>query len=220
MCGRFAFAPKVDSIENDIEIINRDETIKISYNLSPGMKISTIDKSRSIKNLYWGLIPYWSKDISIGRKLYNARSETAHEKPSFKKAFTNRCLIPATGFYEWKKSKNRKSPYFVQPIDMSIFYLAGIYDKAEIDGHVIKSVTILTTEPNYLIKKIHNRMPVIIEKKNLEFWLDADNSAIINSNIFTPYSNNKIDAYRVSDLVNNPSIDNSKLIENIDISLF
>ncbi len=220
MCGRFAFAPKVDSIENDIEIINRDETIKISYNLSPGMKISTIDKSRSIKNLYWGLIPYWSKDISIGRKLYNARSETAHEKPSFKKAFTNRCLIPATGFYEWKKSKNRKSPYFVQPIDMSIFYLAGIYDKAEIDGHVIKSVTILTTEPNNLIKKIHNRMPVIIEKKNLEFWLDADNSAIINSNIFTPYSNNKIEAYRVSDLVNNPSLDNSQLIENIDITLF
>ncbi len=220
MCGRFAFAPKIDSVENDIEIINRDETLKISYNLSPGKKISIIDKTRSIHNFHWGLIPHWSKDLSIGNKLYNARSETAHEKPSFKSAFKNRCIIPSTGFYEWKKSKSAKTPYFIKPKEFDIFYFAGICDSVEIDGKMIDSVTILTTEPNDLIKRIHNRMPVIIEKNRLDFWLDADKESVLASNIFMPYSNNKIDAYRVSDLVNNPSIDNSKLIENIDITLF
>ncbi len=220
MCGRFAFAPKIDKNNDDIEIIERDHTLKISYNLSPGMNISTIDNKYVVKNLKWGLIPHWSNDLSIGNKLYNARSETAHEKPSFRKAFSNRCLIPATGFFEWKKSKVGKSPYFVKHIDNKILYFAGICDKAEINGDIIESVTILTTDPNQIIKKIHNRMPVILDKNSIDLWLNGKKENILDSNIFTPYSSNEIEAYRVSELVNNASLDSYKLIEKIDITLF
>ncbi len=220
MCGRFAFVPKIENLEDELQIIDRDNTLNISYNISPGMEISTFDKDFKLKNLKWGLIPHWSKDKSLVNKLYNARSETAHQKPSFKNAFSNRCLIPATGFYEWKKSQTSKSPYYVKHVKNKILYFAGISDQAKIDGEIVESVTILTTNPNQIIKKIHNRMPVILDEKNIDLWLNGENDTIIDSNIFTPYSSNVIEAYRVSDLVNDASINNEKLIEKIDITLF
>jgi putative SOS response-associated peptidase YedK len=220
MCGRFAFAPKANKVEDDIQLIDRDNTLKISYNLSPGMEISTIDKNKNIKNISWGLVPNWSKDLSIGSKLYNARSETAHEKPSFKKAFLNRCLIPATGFYEWKKSNGRNIPYYVKDKNDKIMYFAGICDTVNIEDNIFESVSILTTQPNNLIKSIHNRMPVIININQADFWLEATKEQILQSNIFMPYSSRELEAYRVSELINNSNTDTKKLIEKKDITLF
>jgi putative SOS response-associated peptidase YedK len=220
MCGRFAFAPKIDNIVEEIKIIDRDNTLKISYNFSPGMEISTLDSKYEVKNMIWGLIPHWSKDLAIGSKLYNARCETAHEKPSFRNAFRNRCLIPATGFYEWQKIGRHRVPHFIKHKNDKTIYFAGICDSVIFEEKTINSVTILTTEPNDIIKKIHNRMPVILDTNNAEQWLKSTKEEILNSNIFTPYPSNELSTHRVSDRIQDTSLDSIELIENIENTLF
>src|SRR5690606_10699784 len=121
----------------------------------------------------WGLIPSWAKDVSIGNKLINARSETADEKPSFRSAFKRRrCLIPADGFFEWQKQDKNKVPMFIHMKDQSVFAFAGLWEVWHSpEGDEIRTATILTTEPNDLMANIHNRMPVILPRDAYEIWL-------------------------------------------------
>lgn len=145
-------------------------------NISPGDGIGVVTDSvkRKVEIFKWGLVPGWAKDISIGNKMINARAETLIEKPSFRNAFTRRrCLIPASGFYEWKQEGSRKQPYLFQLADRKAFTFAGLWEHWEdSQGNELLSTTIITTEPNPMLAEYHDRMPVILDTSTCWQWLE------------------------------------------------
>jgi putative SOS response-associated peptidase YedK len=186
------------------------------YNIAPTQPIlivrtSTRPGEREVAHVVWGLIPPWSKDPTMGARMINARSETAAEKPSFRTPLRRRrCLVPATGFYEWRKNPGgTKQPFVMHRKDGAPFAMAGIWEtwKGPGDGE-IDSAAILTTGPNALMKSIHDRMPVIIEPKDFALWLDplVDNTAKVQ-HLMRPAPDDFFQATPVSTMVNNPRND-------------
>ena len=211
MCGRFQLSIKGKHISERYNIEVYDELYRPSFNCAPSQKLPIITNIDSDKLSFfkWGLIPFWAKDPSIGIKLINAKSETIHEKASFKNAFKRqRCVVPCNGFYEWKKNKD-KTPYRIFLKNEAIFSLAGIWERwKDSEGRVSNTFSILTTSPNKLMEGIHNRMPVILSKKHEEDWLkEKDASKLIS--LFQPYPEKEMEAYPISKLVNSP-INNSE----------
>jgi len=183
------------------------------YNIAPSQGVGTVlyesgGTGRIYKEMKWGLIPSWSKDLSIGYKLINARSETVDEKPAFRDSFKrSRCLIPADGFYEWRKAD--KQPYYFRLKEDIPFAFAGLCDKWNApDGNVIESCTILTTSANNLILPVHNRMPVILYPKDYEIWMDRSVYQTDKlKHLLQPFPADQMVSYPVSKLVNSPKID-------------
>ena len=163
----------------------------------------------------WGLIPAWAKEEKIGSRMINARAETLAEKPSFKNAYKHRrCLVPADGFYEWKKEGRVKIPYFVRLKSEKAFAFAGLWDvwKSKA-GERIFSFTIVTTSPNPLLSEIHNRMPVILSPEAYDTWLDSepvDRREL--RHLLVAYPAEKMEAFVVSSRVNSPTNDDSETI--------
>ena len=167
MCGRFSIAKERDEIEDRFEIHIDPAMFTKNYNAAPSqiLPIITNEEQEQASFHKWGLIPHWTKDETIGNKLINARGETIAEKPSFRDAAEKRrCLVVADGFYEWQRSGGEKQPYRITLADESLFTFAGLWEswKAE-DGREVRTFTIITTEPNALMKPIHNRMPVMLK---------------------------------------------------------
>lgn len=228
MCGRFTFA-QVDNkkVVGDFHItmtfdskgksLKDTQRFRESFNIAPGSDQLAIIKNSPNTGRYmrWGFKPAW---FDRGEGVINARAETANEKPMFKKAFASqRCLIPATGFYEWAKiqqdSKPEKVPYFITLTNHPLFAFAGIYDVHKDAGGVEHySFAIMTTEPNSLMEKIHNRMPVIIDKADYDEWLDAGTKESVVRKMCVPYASAKMKAYIVSKNVNSPVNDRPDLI--------
>ena len=176
MCGRFALkAPPAELITR----FGLDEcaAFKPRYNIPPGTDIAAIRQSpegkRVLHLLRWGLVPHWARDISIGTRLNNARGETVAEKPSFRDAFKRRrCLIPASGFYEWKTEDRIKQPYYISLKSGETMALAGLWESWKApDGNILRTVCIVTTGANALMRPIHERMPVIIGPEHWQDWL-------------------------------------------------
>jgi putative SOS response-associated peptidase YedK len=195
-----------------------------NYNCAPSqlLPVITNDKSIGFNFFRWGLIPFWAKDISIGNKFINARSETILEKPSFRNAFRQRrCLVPADAFYEWKQEVKEKIPYRIFLKNQNIFSMAGIWEKCKLpNGETIFSFAIITTQPNTLMTKIHNRMPVILDKKGEDLWINNTDEKEL-TNLLKPFPAEQMTAYRISNLVNSPRNNSPKIIEPIaDNSLF
>jgi putative SOS response-associated peptidase YedK len=220
MCGRYTLR------ETSAELVNRyllDKTpdqLKLNYNVSPGQIMPVVIKDNGKKQLEfmkWGLVPFWAKDPMIGYKLINARDDGIFSKPAWRKPIlTKRCLIPADGFYEWLKpadSKSKKQPYFIHPKNSQIFSFAGIWDDwHDAEGHEIRTYSIITTGPNKEMAKIHNRMPVILDKANENTWLTEALDKDIIAELLQPSPDNSLDMYRVSDDVNSPSNNDEHLI--------
>lgn len=154
----------------------------------------------------WGLIPYWSKEKGTGGSMMNARAETLAEKPSFRELFKRRrCVIPADDFYEWDSIHKRKTPYFIRMKNREPFALAGLWDrwKDPKTGESILSSTIITTGPNPLVAEIHDRMPAIIRKDRLGFWLNpgpASGAGLMEC--LQPFHQDALEMYQVSTMVN------------------
>lgn len=164
----------------------------------------------------WGLIPPWAKDEKIGYKLINARAETLFEKPMWRTAVTKRrCLIPANGFYEWQKQEDGKHPYFIHPSDIEIFSFAGLWETWKHEGREWHTYSIITTEPNKEMEKIHNRMPVILHPSDESQWLQADNQKEIEA-LLLPYTDNGLDMYEVGKAVNVATTNHATLIGPIN----
>ncbi len=218
MCGRFALSPKTKDVEK-LHPLKVDLTkITPSYNIAPSQKIDCIinDHGTEQTQLIWGLIPFWAKDKSISSRLINARAETIAERPTFKHSFERRrCLILASGFYEWKKiSGSKKIPYFVKLESTSLFFFAGLWDKwIAPNGEFMQTATIITTEPNAIMADIHNRMPVILSRESSLIWLDNHSSEQSLRSLLSPYNSFDMQAYEVSPLVNNPRNNSSELIK-------
>jgi putative SOS response-associated peptidase YedK len=168
--------------------------------------------------LRWGLIPSWSKDTASGNRLINARSETAREKPSFRTAFKrHRCLIPANGFYEWKKQERGKQPYYIRRRDGHLFAFAGLWDRWEGgEEGAVETCTILTTSANDVVAPLHDRMPVILPPEEYAHWLDPslkDTDSLVP--LLVPFPSEAIVAYPVSLRVNAPKTDDKECIAPI-----
>jgi putative SOS response-associated peptidase YedK len=178
------------------------------------------DENRDVHLLHWGLIPFWAKDISIGMRMINARSETLQEKPSFRAAFRERrCLILADGFYEWRKPESKsapKTPYRFSLKDNKPFAFAGLWETwSSPEREEIRSCTIITCPPNELVEQVHNRMPVILDSHTCWDWLQ-DRPLPELDEMLKPYPADKMQAYPVSLLVNNPRVDDPQCIQPVE----
>ncbi len=220
MCGRFSRKATLQAIIDEFEIEEVNDAVEPSYNVAPGQEIAVIlkDESRKLGLLKWGLIPSWSKDPAIGNRMINARAETLAEKPSFKHPLRRkRCLIVADGFFEWKKEGKQKIPMYIFLKDQKPFVFAGLWDTwTSPDGKKISTCTIITTEPNEFMKKIHNRMPVILPKEHIDLWLDR---SIENEQkvlpLLQPYPEKEMDAYEISRFVNSPKNNSPACVEKV-----
>jgi len=180
MCGRFVLLTDLSVITESFNIQNVACEYRPGNNISPGQQIAAVirkDDQNTLINFRWGLIPSWAKDPSIGNKMFNARAETIAEKPSFREAFKKRrCLIIADGFYEWQKLGRVKKPFFFSLQSNEPFGFAGLYETwISPDRQQIITCTIITTDPNELIRPIHGRMPVILSKDKEAIWIEPEN---------------------------------------------
>lgn len=214
MCGRFQLSVKGKQISERYNTEVFDEMYKPNYNCTPSQYLPVITNiaPKKISLLKWGLVPFWAKDPKVGYRNINTRAETIDIKPSFKKAMEkNRCIIPANGFYEWKKG-TQKIPYRIAMINDSIMSFAGIYDQwTDAEGTIISTFSIITTEANSLVKSIHHRMPVILSKNNEEQWL-YDNNKNNLKKLLLPFSSDKMKMYEISNLVNSPQNNSPDII--------
>ena len=209
MCGRFSLTVNEAELNLRFEIVGGIAPYESRYNCAPTQMLAVITNRREKQLSYfkWGLIPSWAKDPSIGNKMINARAETISEKPSYKVPLrSQRCLVPADGFYEWKQN-GRKIPYRIFLKNTRIFSFTGIWDQWKApDGSLLHSFSIITTAANEFMKSIHERMPVILDPKDEKSWLnETDETKLIS--LLKPCPPEIMEAYPISDLVNSPRND-------------
>lgn len=175
MCGRYTLLADELEILNEFGIEQAIDLYQPSYNIAPGQNVLAIIQDGNEKRagyLRWGLVPSWANDEKIGYKMINARSETAHEKPSFKNLMARkRCLIVADSFYEWKRDGKEKQPKRIQVDDRKLFAFAGLWDKWKQEDKELFTCTILTKEANDFMQDIHHRMPIILPKNKEDEWI-------------------------------------------------
>lgn len=209
MCGRFTLRTPAERVKREFQL-KEAPSIEARFNIAPTqgvLAIRQLSDGSEAATLKWGLIPSWAKDASIGAKLINARSETASEKPSFREAFKRRrCIIPADGFYEWQRTGGRKQPFYFHLKDESLFGFAGLWDRwRSPDGEVLETCSILTTEANAVLSKVHDRMPVILDPQAYDLWLDEDvRKQDLRKELLRPFPASEMTCYPVSTAINNP----------------
>jgi putative SOS response-associated peptidase YedK len=211
MCGRYRLSRRKQLVEQYFAAVSGEDDWNPRYNVAPSQPVPTIRQDarepvRRLSTMRWGLIPSWVKDPGIGYRTINARAETVATTPSFREPFKfQRCLIPANGFYEWKREGATKQPYCFEVNNGELFAFAGLWDRWKSpQGEVVESCTILTTIPNSLLADIHDRMPVILRPDDYELWLDSafSNTASL-SEMLTPFDAGKMRRYPVVPRVNN-----------------
>jgi putative SOS response-associated peptidase YedK len=212
MCGRFRLARKKEILEAEFGdgVALDHATDELAppyvprYNIAPGQDVVAVrqDAERRMTLLRWGLIPSWAN--LAGFKMINARAETAAAKPSFRELLhSRRCLIPADGFYEWKRDGKEKLPFCFTLADESVFALAGLWERSQSPQGIVESCTILTTQPNELMRGVHDRMPVILPRDAYGMWLDPGFTRIPELEVvLKAYPAEAMRRYRVSQRVN------------------
>ena len=219
MCGRFTITVTIGLPER-FGVKNCEAPLLPRYNVAPSQPapviIHPIGSVRECQEMTWGLISSRTKDPVPGPRPINARSETLHERSSFRPLLgSHRCLIPATGFYEWVKSGKASVPYYIHRKDHGLFAFAGLWDawKAP-DGQFRKTFTVITTRPNPLVLRYHDRMPAILLPENEGRWLDFRAPSLKETEeLLSPYPEEYLTAYRVSRAVNDPLREDASLIE-------
>ena len=220
MCGRFSLTADPDQLRKIFPWLTVPDELQPRYNVAPSQPVAAVpnDGKNQLDFFVWGLIPFWAKDSKIGSRMINARAETVDQKPSFKAPFRRRrCLIPTNGFYEWQRQpgSKTKTPMYVTLDSGKPFFLAGLWETWQSsDGSEIPSCTIITCEPNELIREIHNRMPVILPEEYYQLWLDPGEPDLNQiKTLLRPYPAENMSAYPVSKLVNNPANDTVACIQ-------
>lgn len=225
MCGRFALLYD-HGFYGDFRILDDDlpakPEIKSNYNAAPGQNLPVItqnEKGNTIQLMRWGMVPHWAKDPKIGYSLINAKAETLAEKPTWKHPFKRqRCIVPASGFIEWKREGNCKTPYFIKLADREYFAFAGLYDIwKDAEGYEHKSFSIVTTEPNEAVSAIHNRMPVILTPEQEDVWLsqEANEQLDLLGDLLNQKPQHQMDIYPISSEVNNAKNNKAELLQKI-----
>lgn len=222
MCGRSSLTKTEKELEKRFGATFYSEDLERynplpNYNVAPShiMPIITQSDKEHFQPMRWGFIPSWAKDEKLGFKMINARVETILEKNTFKKAVEGRrCLVPADGFYEWKRTGKSKQPFRIQKKDASLFCYAGLWSKwISPKGEEIFSFTVITQQPNKLMEDIHDRMPVILTKEQEALWLSEELSPETLLQMIEPYPEEELTAFPVSEKVNNVRNNDASLIE-------
>lgn len=215
MCGRYTVFREVQEIKARFNAWIDEGLYKRSFNAAPSHLlpvVSTLDPEK-ISFFRWGLIPSWAKDLSIGSRMINARSETLHEKPSFRSLLrSRRCLVIADGYYEWKQEGKIKQPYYICRKDNDLFAFAGLWDIWKSNDGEIYSFTIITTTPNPELAGLHHRMPVILAHEHEKNWINPDFPVQELREILIPLEDEQLTYHPVSREVNIPSNNNAALV--------
>ncbi len=218
MCGRYSLVASIAELEDRFGFDGADVAYSPSYNVAPSQGVLTVvaeSVGRRAVRMRWGLIPSWASEASIGSRMINARAETVAEKPSFRTALRRRrCLVLADGFYEWHRTGAGKRPMRITMASGEPFAFAGLWDTwCDTQDEAVTSCTIITTGANDLLRPIHDRMPVILQRDQEDLWLDHDvREPDLLREVLIPYSPGAMKTYEVSTLVNSPANDGPELI--------
>jgi len=220
MCGRFVIA-FTDGFHARFRVRDSNVNVTPRFNIAPSQDAPIIfrESPNRLEMMHWGLVPSWSKAERTGLKLINARSESVMEKPMFKRLMgDHRCLVPATGFYEWKTTDEGKVPFYISSKRDDYLGFAGLYDRwRSPEGEVVSSFTILTTASNELMGPIHDRMPVIVRSEDEDIWVEgkALDTGIMRR-VFAPYPSEELVAHQVAKMVRNPGVEGPDLIRPVE----
>lgn len=220
MCGRYTLYSDINTIENHFRVKVEDDIHSANYNIAPGSSRLVISirgmNERVAKSFKWGFVPSFVTNLTNWKPLINARSETIHEKPSFRKAFQRRrCLVPANGFYEWKDfGSGKKTPFYIRLLEKDLFAMAGIHEGfVDETGAEITTFSIITTKANPLLQPLHERMPAILREENYEEWLNPVHPDLKQlQHLLAPYPTEEMSAYKVPDEVNHTKVNHPGLI--------
>ncbi len=225
MCGRYRLSRRKQLVEEYFGTASEVDDWTPRYNIAPSQPVIAIRQDaakplRTLSTMRWGLVPSWAKDPGIGYKTINARAETVATTASFREPFkSQRCLIPADGFYEWKREGRTKQPYCFEINDGELFAFAGLWDRwTNPQGEPIESCTILTTTPNSLLADIHDRMPVILRRENYDLWLDPslrDTASV--SEMLSSFDAALMNRYPVSTRVNQVLNDDAECTRQVEL---
>lgn len=224
MCGRYTRKYTWREVREFLNLLfDGIAEMPASYNVAPTHTVPIVrlrnSGERELAAVRWGLVPPWSKDPASGPPLFNARSETAPEKPAFRAAFrARRCIVPMSGFYEWKKTGDHKQPYYITRADGAIMLIAGLWEHrpATQTEPTIESMTILTTPANNFMAAMHDRMPAIVEPEGVATWLDPNASTEALAAMLAPAPDGVLQAHPVGIRVNSPKNDNEDLCKRIE----
>jgi putative SOS response-associated peptidase YedK len=243
MCGRYASSRRPEDLVEEFEIdkVEVAEPLPPDYNVAPTKQVYAVVQrpadpqdehgasERQLRSVRWGLVPFWAKDPSIGNKMINARMETVHEKPAYRRPFASRrCLLPADGYFEWyateqktKAGKPVKQPFFIHPADGAVLAMAGLYevwrDKTRDDDdprRFLWSCTVITTSAEDSVGHIHDRMPLMVERDRWASWLDpsVDDPDTLKQ-LLVPAAPGRLEAYPVSTAVNSVRNNGPELLD-------
>ena len=217
MCGRFALAVEVADLMELLPGLQVDAAPPARFNIAPTQETGVVanETVRTLRMVRWGLVPPWAKDISIGSRMINARAETLAEKASFRGPLRRRrCVVPASGFFEWRKADSGKEPVYVTLASGRPLAIAGLWDTWKDEaGAELRTFTLITTQANELLAPIHDRMPVILPPDAVESWLDpAERTAQELAPLLEPLPSSLLRVQAVGKLVNSPSNDTPECI--------
>jgi putative SOS response-associated peptidase YedK len=215
MCGRFAFYSPSEATAALFGVSSSME-VQPRYNIAPTQYIAAIrednKQERELVMLRWGLVPFWAKDPSIGNRMINARAETVAEKPSYRAAFRHRrCIVLADGFYEWRRQNDTKTPYYISLASQEPFALAGLWESwtDKQSGESLQTTTLITTEANEFMRRLHHRMPVVLQTAVADEWLAGSEQLLEQAADRTP----ALQAWPVDRNVNNARNEGENLID-------
>lgn len=220
MCGRFAFYSPHEAVTRLFGVAGAPE-VEPRYNIAPTQYIATVradgQGARGLAMLYWGLVPSWAKEKSIGARMINARGETLREKPSFRNAYKRRrCLVLADGYYEWQRSGGVKQPYFMSFASGEPFGIAGLWEswRDPVSGEPLESCCLVTTAPAASVAHVHDRMPVIVPAPAYPEWLDPRNADVERlDRLLVPWAGDGLAARPVGRRVNDARNQGPDLLE-------
>ena len=223
MCGRYRLSRRKQIVEEYFDSVSDEPDWEPRYNIAPTQPVPVIRQNpkeplRELSLMRWGLIPSWAKGASAAASMINARSETASTKPAFADALKyRRCLIPADGFYEWKQSAGSKQPFCFEVNDGELFAFAGLWDRwKDASGAWLTSCSILTTTPNAVTSTVHDRMPVILNRRDYDFWLDPGiGNVCAVCEPLKPYDAQQMRSYPVSMRINHVANDDEECSREI-----
>ena len=218
MCGRYSLVP-TESIAARFDIQQQQLTLSPRYNVAPSQSMPVVVRNspNRLVEMQWGLIPSWSKEPRAQFSTINARAETITKSPVFRGPFkSRRCLVPASGFYEWQRTEHGKQPFCIRLKGTDLFAFAGLYDVwHDADGNELYSYTVITTAPNDLVASIHNRMPVILRQADEDTWLEKATEPAQLLALLKAYPADEMEAYPVSRAVNSPANEGAELMHAV-----